>query len=164
MRAPEALGGALGHERHADGKRQGDQPGWNLQDRRALGPTRGDKLNRDDPDQSGDEENHDVGERKADALDPCRDEVQDEADLRVIAPSIGDGAADERENRQDQPRDFVGPEKRFVEDEPRQNVGKHKKEFAEQSGDDDRFSRPVDGALSERLRSGAKAHRFGAGH
>jgi hypothetical protein len=51
-----------------------------------------------------------------------------------------------------------------VEDEARQDVGKHKKEFAKESSDDNRFDRPVDGALGERRRRGASDHRFAAGH
>ena len=113
MRPPQVRGRALGHQRHADRKRQGDQRGGQLQDRRALGPACGDELDRGDRDQAADEEDDDVGEREADALDPLRGEVENEADLRMVAPPIGDGAADESEDRQNQPGDFVRPEKRL---------------------------------------------------
>ena len=80
-----------------------------------------------------------------------RDEVENDADLRMVAPPIGDGAADEGEDRQDKPGDFVGPEKGLVKDDARQNVGKHKKEFAKQRADDNRFGQPVERAQSKRL-------------
>ena len=111
MFAPDARGRIERHQRHADGKRQCDQRGRRLQDRRALGPACGDELDRGDADQSADEEDDDVGERKADALDPSRDEVEDEADLRMVAPPIRHGAADESQDRQHQPGDFVRPQK-----------------------------------------------------
>ena len=44
-------------------------------------------------------EDDDVGEREADALDPPRDEVQDQTDLRMVAPPIGHSAANEGQDR-----------------------------------------------------------------
>ena len=50
-----------------------------------------------------------------------------------------------------------------MEDEARQNVGKHENEFAEQSGDDNRFGRMVDGPLHDRLHCCVDARRFRIG-
>ena len=154
-------GRALSHQRHADRQRQGDQRGRQLQDRRALGPACGDEFDRGDANQASDEEDDDVGEREADPLDSLRSEVENEADLRMVAPPIGDGAADEGEDRQDKPGDFVRPEKGLSKDDARQNVGKHEQEFAKQRADDNRFGQPVERAQSKRLRCGAADRRFG---
>ena len=110
MFAPDARGRVERHQGHADRKRECDQRGRRLQDRRALSPACGDELDRGDADQPADEEDDDVGERKADSLDRSRDEVENEADLRVVAPPIGHGAADERQDRQHQAGDLVRPQ------------------------------------------------------
>ena len=68
----------------------------------------------------------------------------------MVAPPIGDGAADEREDRQDQPGDFVRPEKRLSEGDARHDIGKHENELAEQRADDNRFGQPVERAQSKR--------------
>ncbi len=51
--------------------------------------------------------------------------------MGMLAPPIGDGAADERHDRQGQPGDLVRPQKRVLEEDARQDIGQHEREFDE---------------------------------
>ena len=69
--------------------------------------------------------------------------------MRMLAPSIGDRAADERHDRQGQPRRLVRPQKRLLEEAARHDIGQHERELEEQRGDDERFGQPVRNAQRE---------------
>ena len=70
--------------------------------------------------------------------------AQDHPDEGVIAPPIGDRAADERQDRQRQPRDLVGPQEGMLEIDARGDIGQHQHEFAQQRGNDHAFSGEID--------------------
>src|SRR5229473_3248141 len=72
-------------------------------------------------------------------------EVEHDAHERVVAAPVGDGAADERQDRKRQSRGLVGPEKRLLEIGPRQNIGQDQAQFAEQGSHEDGFGKCVDG-------------------
>ena len=69
-----------------------------------------------------DEQHDDIGERKASALAAVRKPAEDDPDEGVIAPPIGDRAADERQDRQRQPCDLVGPQEGVAEITPRSTL------------------------------------------
>ena len=110
---------------HADRERQRDHRRGELQDRSPLVPARGDEFRRGDPGQPGDEQHDDVGEGEATALAALGNEVEHDAHERVVAAPVGDGAADERQDRKRQSRGLVGPEKRLLEIGPRQDIGQN---------------------------------------
>ena len=100
------------------------------------------KFDRGEAGEPGDEQHDDIGEREAAALARAAEAgSRIDADEGMVAPPIGDRAADEGQDRQRQPGDLVGPQERVLEKDPRGDIGEHQREFAEQRGDDQRFRR-----------------------
>ena len=93
---------------------------------------------------AGHEQHHDIGEREASPLAAGRKPAQDHPNEGMIAPPIGNRAADERQDRQRQPCDLVGPQEGVREIDPRGDIGQHQHEFAEERGHDDAFGGEID--------------------
>jgi len=119
---------------------------WGLKDRRALGPARGDEIERGDASHAGDEEHQDIGKREAAALDRRRRQFEKDAHECVLAPTIGNGAADKGQDRQRKPRDLIRPKKRLMKENTRCHIGQHDTEFAQERSDKKRFRTSVDEA------------------
>ncbi len=146
MIAPEIDRGIEHEQRHAGRQRRGNQRRRQLEDRRQLIPARGQEFDGDKTGDPGDEQHDDIGKRKAAAFAAIREPAQDDPDEGVIAPPVGDRAADERQDRQREPRDLVGPQEGVVEKQPRHHVGKHQQKFAEQRRHDQAFGGAIDQA------------------
>ncbi len=131
-------------QRHSDRKRHRDQGRRHLEDRRQFVPAGAEEFDRNETGDPGDEQHDDVGERQASALSARGKPAQDHAHEGMIAPPVGHRAADEGQDRQRQPRDFVGPQERALEVDPRGDIGQHQHEFAEQGGNDHAFCGKVD--------------------
>ena len=144
-------------QRHADRQRQGDQRRRHLEDRRQFAPARGQEFDRDKAGDPGDEQHDDIGERKAAALAAHRKPAEDDPNEGMIAPPVGDRAADERQDRQRQPCDLVGPQEGVVEIDPRQHVGQHQHQFAEQRRHDQAFGGAIDQPKPCQFRASGKA-------
>ena len=152
MIAPEIDRGIEHEQRHADRQRRGDQRRRHLQHRRQLTPARGEEFDGDEAGDPGDEQHDDIGERKAAAFAAVRKPAEDDPDEGVIAPPVGDRAADERQDRQRQPRNLVGPQEGVVEKQPRHHVRQHQHEFAEQGRHDQAFGGAIDQAKPGQFR------------
>ena len=164
--AQQVVGGEQRKQRHAERQRQCDQRRRELQDRREFAPARRDELRGGETGQTDDEQHDDIGQHQAGALDRRCGKVEQDANEGVVAAAIGDGAADERQDRQSQPRGLVGPQKRVPEIHAVKNIGEHEAELAEQGDDDEALGERLDGAYRRMLRrqsefAGCDLHRRG---
>ena len=139
--APEIDRGVQHQQQHPDRQRQGDQGRRHLEDRRVLAPARAKKLDRNIAGDAGHEQHHDIGEREASPFAAGRKPAQDHPNEGMIAPSISHRAADERQDRQRQPCDLVGPQEGVREIDPRGDIRQHQHEFTQECGHDDAFGR-----------------------
>src|SRR5262249_11355261 len=85
-------------------------------------------------------------EREEDAFDCRRQQREQDAYKRVLAPAIGNSAANEGQNREGKARDLVGPQERLMKKHACRHVGKHDAQLAEQRHNQKRGGETVEQA------------------
>jgi hypothetical protein len=158
--APQVRHRVKRQQRHPGRQRQRDHRSRRLQDRRAFPPARCDELGRCEAGQARDEQDDHVGEGKKKPLDRPRDGAEHDADAGMIAAPVRHGPADERQDREGEPRHLVGPQKGMLQERARQHVGEHENELAEQRQREQSVGRHVETA-PDRARRRSHVERAG---
>jgi hypothetical protein len=150
----EVIEGKEREKRHAERQRQRDDRGRRLENGRALAPARSEELDRGHAGESGGEQDEEIGNRKAAALEAQRQAIDKKTHERMIAAPIGDRAAYERQDGKRETRDLVGPQKRVMEIGARKHVREHQDQLAEERRDHKAFGQHFDRAKQGPRRCG----------